>query len=445
MGVEAKVAREVAAPGTPTTARRSARASDNAREFLQREPGAGASRSRTRCARRSASRCCRAPTRRRSAGQAEGRQGLSRRRRKRVQRRRSKARALQLLAQRDQSRLELRRKLLRHARAMRAERAGRVARPRTTTRRRRDAAAVSGRGRRAARLARGERLSLRRALRRVARPCARRRASASCASAASSRQHAVALPPELAAGARRVRARARARPCARAASPRCPPMPRSERAQSRFLLGRGFSPELVQRLMRRPRRAPTSPTRAKALPAPTDAGARSSRAARRRRRAVHRAARGTGSRATFPGDFPGVRPRRVHLLRHRSADASMKIHEYQGKEILRQFGVPVPRGIPAFSVDEAVEAAQKLGGPVWVVKAQIHAGGRGKGGGVKLARSIDEVAQLAGQILGMQLDTHQTGPRRPEGAPPADRGRRRHQEGALRRRWSPTASRRASC
>ena len=88
----------------------------------------------------------------------------------------------------------------------------------------------------------------------------------------------------------------------------------------------------------------------------------------------------------------------------------MKIHEYQGKDILRQFGVPVPRGIPAFTIQEAVEAAQKLGGPVWVVKAQIHAGGRGKGGGVKLARSIDEVKQLASEILGMQLVTHQTGP-----------------------------------
>ena len=88
----------------------------------------------------------------------------------------------------------------------------------------------------------------------------------------------------------------------------------------------------------------------------------------------------------------------------------MKIHEYQGKEILRQFGVPVPRGYPAFTVQEAVEAAQKLGGAVWVVKAQIHAGGRGKGGGVKLARSMDEVKTLAGQILGMQLKTHQTGP-----------------------------------
>ncbi|KKW68774.1 succinyl-CoA synthetase subunit beta [Lampropedia cohaerens] len=88
----------------------------------------------------------------------------------------------------------------------------------------------------------------------------------------------------------------------------------------------------------------------------------------------------------------------------------MKIHEYQGKEILRKFGVPVPRGIPAFTVQEAVEAAQKLGGPVWVVKAQIHAGGRGKGGGVKVAKSIDEVKTLAEQILGMQLVTHQTGP-----------------------------------
>ncbi|WIT13143.1 ADP-forming succinate--CoA ligase subunit beta [Paucibacter sediminis] len=88
----------------------------------------------------------------------------------------------------------------------------------------------------------------------------------------------------------------------------------------------------------------------------------------------------------------------------------MKIHEYQGKEILRQFGVPVPRGIPAFTVQEAVEAAQKLGGPVWVVKAQIHAGGRGKGGGVKLGRSLEDVKALAEQILGMQLVTHQTGP-----------------------------------
>ncbi len=87
----------------------------------------------------------------------------------------------------------------------------------------------------------------------------------------------------------------------------------------------------------------------------------------------------------------------------------MKIHEYQGKEVFRRFGVPVPRGIPAFSVDDAVKAAQTLGGPVWVVKAQIHAGGRGKGGGVKLARSIDEVKQRAAEILGMQLVTHQTG------------------------------------
>jgi succinyl-CoA synthetase beta subunit len=87
----------------------------------------------------------------------------------------------------------------------------------------------------------------------------------------------------------------------------------------------------------------------------------------------------------------------------------MKIHEYQGKEIFRRFGMATPRGIPAFSVDEAVAAARSLGGNVWVVKAQIHAGGRGKGGGVKLARSQDEVRDLAGRILGMQLVTHQTG------------------------------------
>ena len=88
----------------------------------------------------------------------------------------------------------------------------------------------------------------------------------------------------------------------------------------------------------------------------------------------------------------------------------MKIHEYQAKEILRAYGVPVPRGVAAFTVQEAVEAAQKLGGPVWVVKAQIHAGGRGKGGGVKVAKSIDDVKARASDILGMQLKTHQTGP-----------------------------------
>jgi succinyl-CoA synthetase beta subunit len=88
----------------------------------------------------------------------------------------------------------------------------------------------------------------------------------------------------------------------------------------------------------------------------------------------------------------------------------VKIHEYQGKEIFRKYGMPTPRGFPAFSVEEAVEAAKKLGGKVWVVKAQIHAGGRGKGGGVKVARSLEEVRQKASQILGMQLVTHQTGP-----------------------------------
>jgi succinyl-CoA synthetase beta subunit len=87
----------------------------------------------------------------------------------------------------------------------------------------------------------------------------------------------------------------------------------------------------------------------------------------------------------------------------------MKIHEYQGKEILKKFGVPVPKGEVAFTVDEAVKAAEKIGGSMWVVKAQIHAGGRGKGGGVKLARSLEEVRERAGEILGMRLVTHQTG------------------------------------
>ena len=87
----------------------------------------------------------------------------------------------------------------------------------------------------------------------------------------------------------------------------------------------------------------------------------------------------------------------------------MKIHEYQGKEILRQYGVPTPRGVACFSSDEAVAAAQSLGVEAWVVKAQIHAGGRGKGGGVKVARSLDEVRKFADQMLGMHLITHQTG------------------------------------
>ncbi len=88
----------------------------------------------------------------------------------------------------------------------------------------------------------------------------------------------------------------------------------------------------------------------------------------------------------------------------------MKIHEYQAKAILKKFNVAIPAGAVAFTVDEAVQAAFALGGAVWVVKAQIHAGGRGKGGGVKIARSIDEVRSYASQMLGMKLVTHQTGP-----------------------------------
>jgi succinyl-CoA synthetase beta subunit len=88
----------------------------------------------------------------------------------------------------------------------------------------------------------------------------------------------------------------------------------------------------------------------------------------------------------------------------------MKVHEHQAKEILRRFDVAIPAGQVAYSVEEAVRAAESLGGAVWVVKAQIHAGGRGKGGGVKVAKSPEEVRMLAGQMLGMRLVTHQTGP-----------------------------------
>ena len=88
----------------------------------------------------------------------------------------------------------------------------------------------------------------------------------------------------------------------------------------------------------------------------------------------------------------------------------MKIHEYQAKELLRKYGVATPRGSACFSVPEAVEAARKLGGPVWVVKAQIHAGGRGKGGGVKVVKTLEELQVQASRMLGMRLVTHQTGP-----------------------------------
>jgi succinyl-CoA synthetase beta subunit len=89
----------------------------------------------------------------------------------------------------------------------------------------------------------------------------------------------------------------------------------------------------------------------------------------------------------------------------------MNIHEYQAKAVLRDFGVPVPRGVPAFTVDDAVAAARTLGGPVWVVKAQIHAGGRGKAGGVKVVKSADDVQREAARLLGSVLVTHQTGPK----------------------------------
>ena len=112
----------------------------------------------------------------------------------------------------------------------------------------------------------------------------------------------------------------------------------------------------------------------------------------------------------------------------------MNIHEYQAKALLAEYGVPVLKGRVAYTPEEAEAAARELGGPVWVVKAQIHAGGRGKGGGVKLARSVGEVRQLAGEMLGMTLVTHQTGPAGADRQAGLRRGRLRHRPRALPRR-----------
>ena len=101
----------------------------------------------------------------------------------------------------------------------------------------------------------------------------------------------------------------------------------------------------------------------------------------------------------------------------------MNIHEYQAKAVLREFGVPVPRGIPAFTVEEAVKAAKELGGPVWVVKAQIHAGGRGKAGGVKVVKSIDDVKQGSDAAARLDAGHAPDRPARQAGQPPLHRGR----------------------
>ena len=109
----------------------------------------------------------------------------------------------------------------------------------------------------------------------------------------------------------------------------------------------------------------------------------------------------------------------------------MNIHEYQAKTVLREFGVPVPRGVPAFSIDEAVKGAEELGGPVWVVKAQIHAGGRGKAGGVKVVKSIDDVKKELNAHP--WFDTRHTSDRsaRQEGQSALYRGRLRHRPRVL--------------
>src|SRR5205085_10062926 len=121
---------------------------------------------------------------------------------------------------------------------------------------------------------------------------------------------------------------------------------------------------------------------------------------RRRCRRSSRPARSPRSRRSCA--FPATRWQRT--------EKAMNVHEYQGKQILRQYGIATPKGIACLSVAEAVGAAQTLAGrgrDLWVVKAQIHAGGRGKGGGVKVARSIEEVREHAQRILGMRLVTHQ--------------------------------------
>ena len=122
---------------------------------------------------------------------------------------------------------------------------------------------------------------------------------------------------------------------------------------------------------------------------------------------------------------------RPELIKPKLAGCSMNIHEYQAKAVLREFGVPTPKGIPAFTADEAVKAAEQLGGPVWVVKAQIHAGGRGKAGGVKVVKSIDDVKKEADAHP--RLDAGHA-PDRPEGQgrqPPLHRGRLGDRQGIL--------------
>ena len=261
--------------------------------------------------------------------------------------------------------------------------------------------AVASRGRRAARLARGEPLPLRRALRRVARARAPGPLRQSAHPAASWRSTASRCR-------RSSRAVAAPRPsCERAAAVRerrfAGAAARRRRARGAVALPRSAAasrPSVVQRLMRRLARVDAAGERRRA-PASTDAPRVASQRCRARRphgrrRGVacyisRRFARACGRTRTVPSATAAPTP-----------DEDPRVPG-QGNPCAAS-ACRCRAAIPAFSVDEAVEAAQKLGGSVWVVKAQIHAGGRGKGGGVKLARSLDEVATLAGEILGMQLE-----------------------------------------
>src|SRR6187431_1736537 len=114
-------------------------------------------------------------------------------------------------------------------------------------------------------------------------------------------------------------------------------------------------------------------------------------------------------RRTLPSPQAGRLPLEYRLFFRNQCQGLMNLHEYQSKEVFREFGIPVPQGLPAKSADEAVQAAEKLGGKLWVVKAQVHAGGRGKAGGVKLARDLDAVRAATSDMLGQRLVTKQTG------------------------------------
>ena len=429
MGVEAKVL-EKSGAWYAYNGEKIGQGSDNAREFLSENPDAARSRSRTRCAPRSAFRCLPGAVEEEAPAKLKVVEGLSCNRGAR-----SSSRALTGSCSRSATRAgsSCAGSSLRHARRPRGDRGCRRRGRRRERRRRgrgRDRCSTGSEANRFLCDARfAEALRPRRAAPRLRHPAHRRTSWRSmrsrCRLSLRSRSHASeierALPP---CGARRFR--------------RLCPRRRRARARSRASCSAAaFRPSSCSALMRRPRPRAGRRCRERRSRAPTERRPTYALAARRPRRVTaRRPAWRAGSRATFPGDFPGVRP----VRRTRPPSPPQRRRRDEDPRIPGQ-GNPAPASaspcraaIPAFSVREATEAAQSSAARSGSSKAQIHAGGRGKGGGVKLARSQPRSTQLAGEILGMQLITHQTGPAGPEGAPPADRGRRRHQEGVLRRR-----------